>query len=163
MSQASPNASALHCCKLPAHNTNLHFKQLASKLGVTTGAASWKCLYKLRSCCEYTFQSGATQRCGYTAKTAQECALWSVSPLLAQHMCDCVCAPAEPQAAAKSGGVARWWRNKFSSKKTRKSTPSYTSLQVAHNLILAHDNAEDNQMLPNTSGDCATIQCSVCS
>ncbi|DBA94911.1 hypothetical protein WJX77_007238 [Trebouxia sp. C0004] len=35
----------------------------------------------------------------------------------------------EPQTATKTGGVARWWRNKFSSKKTRKSTPSYTALQ----------------------------------
>ncbi|KAL3163211.1 hypothetical protein ABBQ32_009613 [Trebouxia sp. C0010 RCD-2024] len=36
---------------------------------------------------------------------------------------------AEPVPAAKASGVARWWRNKFSSKKTRKSTPSYVSLQ----------------------------------
>ena len=39
-------------------------------------------------------------------------------------------AAVEPHPTAKTGGVARWWRNKFSSKKTRKSTPSYTTLQV---------------------------------
>lgn len=42
----------------------------------------------------------------------------------------CMPAAVEPHPAAKTGGVARWWRNKFSSKKTRKSTPSYTTLQV---------------------------------
>lgn len=47
------------------------------------------------------------------------------------HHCPlCFSAVAEPAPAVKAGGVARWWRNKFSSKKTRKSTPSYTSLQV---------------------------------
>lgn len=58
------------------------------------------------------------------------------------HHCQlCFCAVAVPAPAVKSGGVARWWRNKFSSKKTRKSTPSYTSLQVGTQSPLQQQSA----------------------
>jgi len=56
--------------------------------------------------------------------------MYSVMDLPLRHAPACMPAAVEPQTATKTGGVARWWRNKFSSKKTRKSTPSYTALQV---------------------------------